>query len=173
VPETTVTERAETEADVKPPKPPAVQDDRQRFIVTPVCPKCSGKLVPERGTYCQNCGAKLPDELAVHREVVVAIRPEAYKALAVHLKQEMNAAWSQLAKGRRVEKVSRAEKDPGMSQNIFLLTISDEVRTSSAVQEKRLDELLEETGIGRLSTDPWEIREIHKILTLKQQESTQ
>lgn len=161
---TVVTGKEEAGADVKPAKPSPVQEgDRQRFIVTPLCPKCGGKLVPLRGLYCQGCGVKLPDKLAVHREVVVAIQPGSYKALATYLKQELNVAWSQLTRGRKVEKVS------AMGQNVFLISVEDEMRTSTRAQESRLDDLLIQTGIGRLTTDPYEIKETHAMLAGRQQ----
>jgi hypothetical protein len=168
VPETAVAENGETEADKKPEKPELVQDeDRQKFLITPTCPKCHARLVPSRGIHCDRCGVRLPDELGVHQEVVVAIRPEDYKALALHLKQELNVAWSQLIKGHKVEKVS------SMKQVIFLISVQDEVRTSTLAQEKKFDELLTQTQIGRLTADQYEIREVHKMLTPGQQKSTQ
>jgi hypothetical protein len=122
--------------------PPEQSEDKQRFIIVSACPRCGDRLVPSRGVYCQHCGTELPDEVAVHKEVVVAIKVEDYKKLAVHLKQQLNVAWSQLTCGRMVEKVS------SLGQNIFLITVADEMRTSTVIQEKRLDELLAEAGIG-------------------------
>jgi hypothetical protein len=168
VPETAAAEKEETEAHEKPEKPVPVQDeDRQKFLITPTCPKCHARLVPSRGIHCQGCGVRLPDELAVHQEVVVAIRPEDYRALAVHLKQELNVAWKQLIKGRRVEKIC------SLKQVIFLISLEDEVRSSTLPQEKKFDELLAQTQIGRLTADQYEIREVHKMLTPGQPKSTQ
>lgn len=168
VPETAVIEEKEGEVGEKPAKPVPVEDaDRQKFLIAPLCPKCQGRLVPERGLFCQNCGARLPDELAVHKELVVAIRPADYQKLAEHLRQKLNIAWSQLVKSREVKEKS------SLGQKIFLITVKDEIQTSTLVQEKRLDELLAETGIGRLSFDPYELREAREMITPGQQKPTQ
>jgi hypothetical protein len=157
--ETAVAVNNEVAADQKPAKPVPVQnEDRQKFLITPLCPMCSGKLIPKRGTFCQSCGAKLPDECAVHREIAVAIRRADYQKLAEHLRQGLNVAWSQLKRGRKVEETA------SMGVNIFLITLADEMRTSTVVEEKRFDELLVETGIGRVTTDQYEIKEAHKML---------
>jgi hypothetical protein len=74
------------------------------------------------------------------------------------LKQELNVAWSQLKRGRKVEETA------SMGVNIFLLTLADEMRTSTVVEEKRFDELLVEAGVGRVTTDQYEIKEAHKML---------
>jgi hypothetical protein len=108
---------------------------------------------------------RLPDEFAVHREIVAAIHPSEYKKLADHLKQQLNVAWNQLLKGRKAEKVS------SMGQVIFIITVQDETQTSTQAQENRFDELLVETGIGRLTTDSYELREAHAMLTSGQQNS--
>jgi hypothetical protein len=152
--ETTVTENVQREADVKPPEAPAVEKDRQRFS----CPNCSSSLIPERGMFCSSCGFPLPDNLGVHREIVVAIRPSEYRKLAEHLRQELNVAWSQLKRGRKVDETA------SIGVNIFLLTVADEKRASTLVDEKRFDELLGTAGIGRVTSDPYEIREAHKML---------
>jgi hypothetical protein len=168
VQETTVTVKNEAAADEKPAKPVPVQnEDRQKFLITPLCPRCSGKLIPKRGTFCQSCGARLPDKFAVNREIVAAIRPSEYKKLADHLKQQLNVAWNQLLKGRRAEQVS------SMGQVLLIITVQDETQTSTQAQENRFDELLVETGIGRLTTDPYELREAHAMLANKQQNSAQ
>lgn len=159
VQETAVAEKKEAEVGEKPPKPTPVEHvDRQKFLIAPLCLRCGTSLVPQRGMFCQHCGAELSDGLAVRRELVVAIRPVDYKKLADHLKQELNVAWSQLTRGRKVERVS------SMGVNIFLITLADEMRTSTLLEEKRFDELLVEAGIGRVSADPYEIKEARKML---------
>lgn len=137
---------------------PQQDHDRQRFIIIPTCPACGNKLVPERGVYCQTCSHKLPSELAVHRELVISIKVEDYKKLAVHVKQQVCLAWSQLVKSRKVEKVS------SLGQNIFLVSVDDEMRTSTVIQENRLAELLAETAIGCLSFDPYEAKQARRML---------
>ena len=39
----------------------------------------------------------------------------------------------------------------------------DELRTSTVVQEEILNELLVETGIGRLTTDIYEVKQAHEM----------
>ena len=50
-----------------------------------------------------------------------------------------------------------------MGQRILLVTIQDEMRTSTVAEEERLNELLTETRIGRLTTDPHEIQQAHAM----------
>jgi hypothetical protein len=160
--ETAVTEKEKAGADEKPAKPTPVQDeDRQNFLITPLCPKCSGVLVPERGMFCAHCGDRLSDALAVHKELVVSIDVKKYDELAVYLKQQLNTAWSQLTRGRKVQKVS------SLACNVFLLTIEDEMRTSTLIEEKRFEDLLTETGVGTTSDDRYEIGQAHTILASK------
>jgi len=134
------------------------ENDRQRFVITPACPVCTRVLVPERGIYCQNCGRPLPPEIAVHREVVVSIVIEDYGRLAKFLIQKVNRALGNLIRGRKLQRVVTY-----MGQRILLVTIQDEMRTSTVVEEERLNELLTETCIGRLTTDPYEIQQAHAM----------
>lgn len=140
------------------PSGPEQDNDRQRFIITPTCPVCTSVLVPERGVYCQSCGHQLPRELAVHREMVVSIREEDYERLAKFLIQKVNRALGDLIRGRKLQNVATC-----MGQRILLVTIQDEMRTSTVVEEERLNELLNETCIGRLITDPYEIQQAHAM----------
>lgn len=159
---TTVPPKAAIEKETKPTVPTTPlhpNDDHQRFIITPTCLKCDDKLVPERGLYCQHCGVRLPCELAVHRELVIAIKKKDYDKLATHLKQKVSVAWSRMLHGREIRK-----KVVSVGENIFLITIKDELRTSTEDAEQELDRLLIETGIGRLTADPYELREAHKML---------
>jgi rubrerythrin len=136
--------------------------DKQHFIITAVCPECNTNLAPGRGAYCQHCGRKLPSDLAVHPEVVVAIKRSAYDKLATHLKQKVNVAWSQLLRGRRVDKSLNS-----MGQTLFIITVQDEKRTSSQTDEERLDSILTETNAGRVANDPYELREAHRMMDRK------
>jgi hypothetical protein len=136
--------------------------DKQHFIITAVCPQCNKNLAPGRGTYCQHCGLELPSDLAVHPEVVVAIKRSAYDKLATHLKQKVNVAWSQLLRGRQVDKSLNS-----MGQALFIITVQDERRTSSQTDEQRLDSILTETNVGRVATDRYELREAHRMMDRK------
>jgi hypothetical protein len=134
------------------------ENDRQRFIITPICPKCRTNLAPQRGVYCQNCGHALPPELGVHREVVVSIKIEDYKRLARYLIHKVNRALGGLMQGRKLERVITS-----MGQRILLVTVQDEMRTSTVAQEEMLNDLLVETGIGRLSADIYEVKQAHEM----------
>jgi hypothetical protein len=137
-------------------------DDRQRFLISPTCPQCSTVLTAYRGLFCHRCGVRLPTDTAVHPEVVVAIKRKDYDRLATHLKQKVNVAWSQLLRGRKVDKSLNS-----MGQALFIITVQDERRTSSQTDEQRLDSILTETNIGRVATDPYELREAHKMMDRK------
>jgi rubrerythrin len=141
---------------------PKENEDKQRFIITPQCPQCNTSLVPNRGLYCPHCNHKLPPELAIHPEVVVAIKRKDYDKLATHLKQATNVAWNQLLKGRKVAKTINS-----MGQNMFIITVQDENRTSTLADEQKFDSILTDTGIGRLTTDPYELREAHRMTDRK------
>ena len=143
---------------------PKENEDKQRFIITPRCPLCSTNLVPGRGLYCPQCNHKLPPELAVHPEVVIVIRRKEYDRLATHLKQATNVAWNQLLRGRKVDKTISS-----MGQNLFIITVQDENRTSTLADEQKLDNILTDTGIGRLATDAYELREAHRMTDQKPQ----
>jgi hypothetical protein len=138
------------------------ENDRQRFVITPTCPVCTRVVVPERGIYCQNCGRPLPPEVAVHRELVVSIKIEDYKKLAKYLIHKVNRALEGLMQGRKLEKAITS-----MGQRILLVTVEDEVRTSTVTQEAILGDLLIETGIGRLSADIYEIKQAHEMTDSK------
>jgi len=155
----TTTETA-TEEQASPKK----NEDKQRFLITPKCPQCNTGLVPGRGLYCPHCDLKLPPDLAVHPEVVVAIKRKAYDKLATHLKQATNVAWNQLLKGRKVTRTLNS-----MGQNLFIITVQDETRTSTLTDEQQLDNILIDTGIGRLTTDAYELREAHRMTDQKPQ----
>jgi hypothetical protein len=144
------------------PTLPAANEDHQRFLITPTCPKCGDTLIPNRGLFCQGCGVRLSTELAVHPELVIIIKRKDYEKLAVHVKQAANAAWTKCMKGRKVDRTLSS-----MGQNIFLITITDELRASNENAEQELDSILVDTGIGRLTTDPYELREAHKMLQQK------
>ena len=143
---------------------PKENEDKQRFIITPRCPRCSTNLAPGRGLYCPQCNHKLPPELAVHPEVVVAIKRKDYEKLATHHKQATNLAWTQLLRGRRVDKTISS-----MGQNLFIITVKDETRTSTLADEQKLDSILTDTGVGRLTTDAYELREAHRMTDQKPQ----
>lgn len=167
---TTVPPEPVTEKKTKPTTPtttpkPSSDDDRLRFIIAPTCPKCETNLTPSRGLYCQQCALKLPPGLAVHPEIVVAIKRKDYEKLAIHLKQAVNAAWTRLMKGRKVDKTLNS-----MGQNIFMIVVADEARTSTLAQEEELNDILTETGIGRVTSDLYEICEARKMLNNKQHE---
>jgi hypothetical protein len=105
--------------------------------------------------------------VGVHPELVVVIKKGDYEKLAVHLKQGVNAAWTRLVRGRKVEKTLFS-----MGQNLFLIVVADEVRTSSVAQEEELNDILTETGIGRVTSDWYEICEARKMLNNKQDQAS-
>jgi hypothetical protein len=151
-PKTQRTEKATTAT------PREEDQDKQRFIITPKCPRCNTNLAPGRGLYCQQCSLKLPTELAVHPELVVAIKTKDYDKLATHLKQQLNVAWSNLLKGRKIDKTVSS-----MGEKIFLIAIKDENRSSSLVEEQKLDDILVDAGIGRISSDQYELKQFRNM----------
>jgi hypothetical protein len=156
---------AKKERQTTAPNTPDQDGDRRRFIITPTCPACGNKLVPRRGIYCQTCGHKLPPGIAVHQELVVSVKVEDYNRLATHLKQKIGVSWVHMLKGRKLEKVS------SQGQNIFIITVEDEMRSSTVKEEERLDELLIETSVGRVTSDPYELQEARKMLHSEQNKS--
>ena len=157
---TTQTLQPPTEATTTTPK----ETENKQPLVTPKCPLCSTNLAPSRGLYCPHCNHKLPPELAVHPEVVVAIKRDAYNQLATHLKQSTNIAWNRLLKGRKVDKTINS-----MGQNLFIITVQDENCTSTLTDEQKLDSILTDIGIGRLTADPYELKEARRMMDQKPQ----
>jgi len=123
------------------------------------CPAC-GQPLTQRDVCCSHCRHELPPSLAVHRELVVAIRKSDYDKLATHAKQEVNLAWNQLLIGRKVDK-----RVSSMGQTIFLVRIRDENHASTLVEEERLDRVLADTCVGRISSDPYEVRKAEELAT--------
>jgi hypothetical protein len=142
----------------EPTAPKGEDEDEQHFIITPKCPSCNTNLTPGRGLYCQQCSLKLPPEVAVHPEIVVAIKTKDYDKLATHLKQQLNVAWSNLLKGRKIDKTVSS-----MGEKIFLIAIKDENRSSSLVEEQKLDDILVDAGIGRISSDQYELKQFRNM----------
>jgi hypothetical protein len=139
-------------------KTPTAETDSQRFIITPTCPACRNLLVPCRGIYCQHCNLKLPPEIAVHPEIIIAVKKKDYDELATHLKQRLNVAWTQLLKGRKIDKTVGS-----MGERIFLVTVKDDNCCSTLVEEQRLDDALVDTRIGRVSSDRYEVEQVRKM----------
>jgi hypothetical protein len=100
----------------------------------------------------------LPPELGVHREVVVAIIIENYKKLAKCHMRKVNLALTRLMQGRKLERVITS-----MGQRILLVTVEDELRASTISQEEILNDLLVGTGIGRLSSDIYEVKQANEM----------
>jgi len=126
------------------------------------CPTCGASLLPNRGLYCAKCGVQLPAELAVRREVVVAVKGPVWDKLTAWDRQTVEAAWKLLRKGRRMEKVwmEHGEK----KQGIFLFTVEDEQDASSVAVEQQLDEVLQNLGLGRVVTDPYELKQARRMI---------
>jgi hypothetical protein len=96
----------------------------------------------------------------VHRDVLVIFRSKEYLQLADHLKASINLSWRALVKGRTVHKVVHGD------QTIFLLTVDPAAsQVGSILDEQSLDEAFSEVGgIGRVSSDPYELKLAHKLV---------
>jgi hypothetical protein len=142
-------------------------DHVESHVVAPVCPACGKGLIPGRGIYCQHCRCELPANLGVHKEIVVAVRKKDYQSLATHMKQSINVAWSRMLKGRKVTNTVSS-----MGQTIFVISVQDEAETSTLAAEIRLNDLLEDAGVGRLTTDSYEISQVNKMLGSESEDRT-
>jgi len=161
-PITTQTPQPQAKEEATTAAPTKENEDKQHFTINPTCPRCGTNLVPGRGLYCSQCNHKLPPELGVHPEVLVAIKRKDYDKLATHLKQATNVAWTRLLKGRKVTRTLNS-----MGQNLFIITVQDETRTSTLTDEQKFDSTLIDTGIGRLTTDPYELKEAQRMTDRK------
>jgi hypothetical protein len=128
--------------------------EQERIVTCPVC----GHGLTQRDLCCSHCRHELPPSLAVHRQLVVAIRKSDYDKLATYAKQEVNLAWNRLLIGRKVDK-----RASSMGQTIFLVRIRDENHASTLVDEERLDRVLADTCVGRISSDPYEVRKAEEL----------
>jgi hypothetical protein len=91
-------------------------------------------------------------EFLAHHELVVVIRFKVYFKLPSDERDAINFAWADLMHGREIEK-----KVEGADEALFLVTVIDEKQANTAVSEEPLSELLQETGVGCLTTDPYEV----------------
>lgn len=131
---------------------------------SPLCPNCNSPLV-NRGLYCQRCGFRLPDELAVHPEFAVAVKSAVYRQLADFAKARIEAVWGCLVRGHSYRKLWLSEYD--CKQLIFLFTLNGEKNAVTVAEVQSLDELLADAGAGCVITDPYELRQIHGMLNVK------
>jgi hypothetical protein len=67
----------------------------------------------------------------------VVIRKADYDKLADYLKQAINAAWSQLRRGRKI-----GWKITSVGHAIFLLTVENEYEASTVSEEQKLSAIL-------------------------------
>ncbi len=125
----------------------------------PICPMCGGNLAAsgDRGQTCPECHAPLPKHLAVQQEVAVALKDEAYHSLLDAQKQPINAAWATVKRGRTLRE---AEWE---GETVFLLTVTDDDHASTVADFEQLNELLAESGCGRVTTDPYELNLLHHL----------
>jgi hypothetical protein len=123
-----------------------------------ICPDCGCNLdVSDRAVNCPECRQPLPKHLAVQREVAVALKDQAYHVLLDAQKQPINAAWAQVKQGRTVREAQWE------GETVFLLTVTDDDHASTVAEFEQLDELLAESGCGRVTTDPYELNLLHRL----------
>jgi uncharacterized Zn finger protein (UPF0148 family) len=126
--------------------------------VAPICPDCGCNLhVSDRAVNCPECRQTLPKHLAVEEEVAVALKDEAYHSLLDAQKQPINAAWATVRRGRTVRETQWE------GQTAFLLTVTDNDAASTVADFEQLNELLAESGCGRVTTDPYELKLLHRL----------
>jgi hypothetical protein len=53
---------------------------------------------------------------------------------------------------------------PAKGETVFLLTLTDDDHASTVADFERLDELLAESCCGRVTTDPYELNIIHRLI---------
>jgi hypothetical protein len=125
----------------------------------PICPFCGCHVGAsgERGLTCPECGRELPKHLAVQQEIAVALKDEAYHGLLDAQKQPINAEWAIVKRGRTVREAQWE------GETVFLLTLTDDDHPSTVADFEQLNELLTESGCGRVTTDPYELKLLHRL----------
>jgi len=125
----------------------------------PICPLCGCHVGAsgERGLTCPECGRELPKHLAVQQEVLVAVKDKAYHALLDAQKQPINAAWATVKRGRTVREAE------WKGETVFLLTVIGDDHASTVADFEQLNELLAESGCGRVTSDPYELKLVHRL----------
>jgi hypothetical protein len=127
----------------------------------PLCPSCGGRLIPRRGVFCERCGVKLPSSLAVPVEVAVELQERLFLRLPQFQRDLVNAAYSRVAEGRDERRVRVGE-----NVSVIHLQVRDEWAASTVEVLNRLHESLQEAGVGRVTTDPYELQLVRKRLAL-------
>lgn len=123
-----------------------------------ICPGCGCNLhVSDRAVNCPECRQTLSKHLAVQREALVAVKDKAYHALLDAQKQPINAAWATVKRGRAVREAEWER------ETVFLLTVIDDDHASTVADFEQLNELLAESGCGRVTTDPYELKLLHRL----------
>jgi hypothetical protein len=124
----------------------------------PICPFCGCNLdVSDRAINCPECRQTLPKHLAIQREVLVAVKDKSYHALLDAQKQPINAAWATVKRGRTLREAQWE------GETVFLLTVTDDDHASTVADFEQLNELLAESGCGRVTTDPYELKLLHRL----------
>jgi len=124
----------------------------------PICPDCGCNLeVSNRAVSCPECRRPLPKHLVVQQEIAVALKDEAYHSLLDAQKQPINAAWATVKRSRTVRE-ARWE-----GETVFLLTVTDDDHASTVADFEQLNELLAQSGCGRVTTDPYELTLLHRL----------
>lgn len=106
-------------------------------------------LAPGQGILAQS---------AVLAEVGFIVKTHEYRQLASHLKAPINLAWGKIRKGRTTQRVFYGD------DVLFLLKNKDSTQAGPASDNDLMDEALRDVGVGRVITDPYELRKLREMI---------
>ena len=123
------------------------------------CPGCGEAIeAPE----CPSCGAKLPPQLAVPKEITFTFNARRYRTLTGYQQRQIADAVWPLRDGRDTWTLCPMAPGAGM---IWHLQTRDEHRASSTATLEHARALLAESGVVTILEDPYAIRTVRERVT--------
>ncbi len=131
------------------------------------CPSCGVSLTPGRGLFCARCGSKLPPNIAAPIDLAVEFHERDFLRLPQFRRDMVNVAYGLVAAGRDERRVRVGE-----NISVVHLQVRNERTASSLGAISRLAAVFEESGVGRVIIDPYELRLVRQRLSLAEPNET-
>jgi hypothetical protein len=128
--------------------------------VTPNCPECDSDLIPNRGIHRSRCGARLPEELAVPREVAFCIQLNVAANLTEERKESIKRAMLRLRHGRNLRQSIGTIHGRKTRLLLVHMNVRDERIASTLTQVNEFQQALQDAEdetdhkVGRIIDNP-------------------